>query len=77
MARFLFLRHTTLTRLIVSQGVVPQKSQSFDLSQIGVNRGKNFGGFCPGPGGILHPPSRLPLGSRDMSLPTGHSEKKE
>ena len=77
MARFLFLRHTTIDATeSFSKGCFPKKSRSFDLSQIGVSQGKNIGGFCPGPGGILHPPSRLPLGSRDMSLPTGYSEKK-
>ena len=78
MARFLFLRHTTIDATDgFSKGCFPKKSQSFDLSQIGVSQGKNIGGFCPGPGGILHPPSRLPLGSRDMSLPTGHRKNKK
>ena len=73
-AIFIFLRRNDKDALLVSRGA-PQKAYSSDLSQIGVNRGKIFGGFCPGPGGILHPPSGLPLGSPEMGLTTGIRKK--
>ena len=58
------------------RGVSP-KTLSLNLSQRWRQSRLNFRGFCPGPGGILHPPSGLPLGSPEMGLTTGIIKKIE